>query len=143
MKHIRPLVKFKKENKELVNFLLNDCHSHCKKSEDNEIYSFMCFSNTIKLTELMGYPSFYFNSKGSHNNKVLKVLIGQITVIAWYYEVEDFGDNIGANIIKLHSKDNNVYCKAAAKDIINNFVYYYQNPLELDKWYNFLKEKKQ
>ena len=143
MKQIRPLVKFKKERKELVQFILRDCHSHCEKSEDNEIYAAMCYNDTIGLigSEPFPYPSFYFNSKGNHSNKGLKVLIGQITLLGWYYEVEDFADNIGANIIKLHSKENDVYCKAAAKHIKNNFDYYYQNPSELDEWYNFLKEK--
>lgn len=141
MKQIRPLVKFKKERKELVQFILRDSRSHCEKSEDNEIYAAMCFTNTSGISELKGYPNFYWNSKGNHSNKGLKILIGQITILGWYYEVEDFANNIGANIIKLHSKENDVYCKAAAKHIKNNFVYYYQNPLELDEWYNFLKEK--
>jgi len=141
MKQIRPLVKFKKERKKLVKHILRDCHAGCEKSEDNEIYVYMCYLNTVGLTELKGYPNFYFNRKGNHCNKGLKVLIGQITLLGWYYEVEDFADNIGANIIKLHSKENDVYCKAAAKHIKNNFDYYYQNPSELDEWYNFLKEK--
>jgi hypothetical protein len=143
MEQIRPLVAFKKHRAALVKFILRDCTSHCKKSEDNEIYACMAYIQTIKYTQLDGINNFYFNSKGNHNNKGLKVLIGQIVLLGWYYEVEDFADNIGANIIKLHSKKNDWHCKAAAKHIKNNFVGYYHNPSELNEWYKILKEFKE
>ena len=142
MKHIRPLAGWKKQNAESLYALMLDVTTHSKKSEDNLLYMWCCWRNTHRLTGIVKEPpNFYFNERGYHKNKGLKVLIGQIIAYGMYYEVEDFGNNIGANIIKLHSKENDVYCKAAAKYIKNNFAYYYHNPSKLDEWYNILKEK--
>lgn len=141
MEQIRPLAGWKKQNPDALYCLMLDVTTHSKKSEDNLLYMWLCWRNTHRLIGIVKEPNFYFNERGYHKNKGLKVLIGQIIAYGMYYGVEDFSNNIGTNIIKLHSKENDVYCKAAAKHIKNNFVYYYQNPLELDKWYNFLKEK--
>ena len=143
MEQIRPLAGWKKQNPDALYCLMLDVTTHSKKSEDNLLYMHFCWRNTHKLIGIVKEPNFYFNERGYHKNKGLKVLIGQIIAYGMHYGVEDFSNNIGANIIKLHSKENDVYCKAAAKHIKNNFDYYYQNPSELDKWYNFLKEKKQ
>ena len=141
MEQIRPLAGWKKQNPDTLYCLMLDVTTHSKKSEDNLLYMWLCWRNTHRLIGIVKELNFYFNERGYHKNKGLKVLIGQIIAYGMYYGVEDFSNNIGANIIKLHSKENDVYCKAAAKHIKNNFDYYYQNPSECDEWYNFLKEK--
>jgi len=145
MKNIRPLAGFKKQNPVFLDWLKIDNNIHSKKSEDNLLYMWLCWRNTHRLIGIVEPTYFYYNERGYgyHKNKGLKVLIGQIIAYGMYYGLEDFADNIGANIIKLHSKKNDWHCKAAAKHIKDNFLGYYHNPSELDEWYKILKEFKE
>jgi hypothetical protein len=141
MKVIRPLVWFKKTYPQLVEFIISDISTQSKKSEDNFIYMWYCWAGTNERTGNKGLPNFYFDKKGHDLNKGLKVLIGQIIVYGKFYDVKDFSEMVGVNIINLHCKKNDIYCKRIAKIIRENFSYYYHNQQELKELYNILKEK--
>ena len=141
MKVIRPLAWFKKQYPELVEFIISDVSTQSKKSEDNCIYMWFCWSGTNVATGNKGLPNWYFDKKGNDINKGLKVLIGQIVMYGRFYDVEDFSKTVGANIINNHCKKNDAYCKRAAKMIRENFIYYYHNQEELKVLYDILKEK--
>lgn len=140
-KIIRPLAAFKKTNPELYNLYARDSESTSKKAQENEIYFSYCLFN-LEDTEFKkrerGKDSFYFNAKGAYTNKGTVSEIGRLLLSGWYYNIEQWTQEVGKYIYRAYKKKessgdpfNDLEFKEAVKHIRDNIGYYYNNKPEL------------
>jgi hypothetical protein len=151
---IRPLAAYKKAHPELYSLLSSDIESTSKKGQENDIYFNYCMFNLeattfIKTTDI---DTFFFTPKGAFINKGTVSEMGRLLLYGWYYDIQDWAQEIGMYIYKAYKKIessgevfNDLEFKDAVKHIRDNIRYYYNNKPELKLYIleTFFNEKLQ
>lgn len=141
-KHIRPLAAYRKAEPRLFKLYWGmDETSTSPKGKENSFYwYYACFN----LPEIPGgrqwedSKNIFFNDRGARTNISTITELGRLQLEGWYYDIEDFTDNVARYIYNTYFKKQATgqelndleYCKAV-KHIRENIGYYHTRPDEV------------
>jgi hypothetical protein len=144
-KQIRPLVAFKKQQRELydLHYNLAKERTTSKKGIENNFY-FWYGALSLKNIKgkdslnVKGKDSFIFTEQGNFTNKCTITEIGRLLITGWYFNIEDYTKELSSYIYKAYHKKlnttekfNDLHYSEVVKHIRENIAYYYKNQPEV------------
>lgn len=139
-KQIRPLAAYKKAHPEKWEKFYSKIIEGLKgKSRDNEIYWFMGFANYMERSDDITKPDPFFHSGAVHDNlrvrnRMTAIELGQLYLHCWYYDIEEFGEDMAKYIKRSYhrktekgEKFNDSEFANAVRHIRDNIGHYYYN----------------
>ena len=133
---------------DLINRIKNEL-SFTEEEKKNRIDRVKRGTQHLTKTE---YDSFFFNERGEDVIKGTVSEIGRLLLYGWYYDIEDWAQEVALYIYKAYKKIeiageafNDLEFKEAVKHIRENIGYYYHNEPELKLYIleTFFNEKLQ
>jgi hypothetical protein len=135
-KEIRPLTAYKKANPEIYKFYLSCIEKPTsKKGIENDFYFWYAI---LQLKKVEDKSNFFLTPNGDFTNKGTVSEIGRLLLYGWYYNIENWAQNVAMYIYKAYNKKiksedifNDLEFKKAINHIRDNIAYYYNKEQEL------------